>query len=249
MVPPNALSDGEKVTVYMGATTSGPFDLPEDCKLRSAVVWLSISPSDVVFKRSILAIVPHSAVFASSQHRSMMRFITCEDYKGPRYSFSCSLSQYEIDREQGVIELNEFAMVAIIASPEFTHDPEDEGVAEGFDSDDDFQDALEDVESLGTSDEMVASTNLVHYQETYPKTVPPACFLAKIFWPRGELPRCFRADIYYILNLPTELYKVVLVLHSSIYILELYYRWTHCTRNNTMKKMEHIQKLWIQSLY
>ena len=216
MVPPNALSDGEKITVYMGATTSGPFDLPEDCKLRSAVVWLSISPSDVVFKRSVSVIVPHSAVFASSQHCNMMRFITCEDYKGPRYSFSCSLSQYEIDGEQGLIELNEFAMVAIIASPEFTHDLEDEGVAEGFDSDDDFQDAAEDVESLGTSDEMVASTNGIHHQESSPKTVPPACFLAKLFWPRGELPRSFRVDVYYMQNLPTELYKVVLVLPNSI---------------------------------
>ena len=216
MVLPNALSDGEKVTVHMGATTSGPFDLPEDCKLRSAVVWLSISPSDVVFKRSISVILPHSAVFTSSQHHNMMRFITCEDYKGPRYSFSCSLSQYEIDGEQGVIELNEFAMVAIIASPEFTHDPEDERVAEGFDSDGDFQDAPEDVESLGTSDEMVASTNAIHYQESSP-TVPPACFLAKLFWPHGELPRSFRADVYYIQNLPTELYKVVLVLPNSIY--------------------------------
>ena len=207
VVPPNALTDGEKVTVYMGATTNGPFDLPEDCKLRSAVVWLSVSSSDVVFKRSISVIVPHSAVFTSSQHHSM-RFVTCEDYKGPRYSFSCSFSQCEIDGEQGVIELDEFAMVAIIAVPEFTFDQE-EGVTEGFDSDDDFQDALEDVESLGTSDEMVTSPNGIYcHQKSSPKTVPPMCFLAKLFWPRGELPRSFRADIYYIQNLPTELYKV-----------------------------------------
>ena len=84
MVPPNALSDGEKVTVYMGATTSGPFHLPEDCKLRSAVVWLSVSPSDMVFKRSVSVIVPHSAVFTSPQHHSMMRFVTCQDCTGPQ---------------------------------------------------------------------------------------------------------------------------------------------------------------------
>jgi len=62
----------------MGATTSGPFDLPEDCKLRSAVVWLG-SGSDVVLKKSIVVVVPHSAVFTSPQHLSMMRFLTCED--------------------------------------------------------------------------------------------------------------------------------------------------------------------------
>jgi len=62
VVPPNAIDDGEKVIVHMGATTSGPFDLPEDCKLRSAVVWLG-SGSDVVLKRSITVVVPHSAVF------------------------------------------------------------------------------------------------------------------------------------------------------------------------------------------
>ncbi|XP_065887110.1 probable serine/threonine-protein kinase kinX isoform X2 [Dysidea avara] len=72
VVPPNAIDDGEKVTVYMGATTSGPFDLPEDCKLRSAVVWLG-SGSDVVLKRNIAVVVPHSAVFTSPHHHSMMR--------------------------------------------------------------------------------------------------------------------------------------------------------------------------------
>ena len=246
MVPPNALSDDEKVTVYMGATTSGPFDLPEDCKLRSAVVWLSVSPSDVVFKRSVSVIVPHSAVFTSPQHRSMMRFITCEDYKGPKYSFNCSLSQYEIDGEQGVIELNEFAMVAIIASPEFTHDLEDEGVAEGFDSDDDFQDAPEDVESLGTSNG-TATNGIYHRQRSSPLPkklrMPPACYLAKLFWPRGELPSSFRADVYYLQNLPTELYKVCNCLANALINLMLYLRWTACTEALTMKTMVCTQRL------
>ena len=119
MVPPNALSDGEKVTVYMGATTSGPFDLPEDCKLRSAVVWLSVSPSDVVFKRSISVVVPHSAIFTSYQHHSMMRFVICEDSKGPRYKFKDSLYRYEVDKQQGLIELDKFGMIAIVAGSEF----------------------------------------------------------------------------------------------------------------------------------
>ena len=198
MVPPNVLSDDEKVTVYMGATTSGPFDLPEDCKLRSAVVWLSVSPSDVEFKRNISLIIPHSAVFTSDQHHSMMKFVVCEDHEGPRYKFIHSFNQYEIDREQGVIELNDFEMVAIIAGPEFTRDSEKEEVTEGYDSDDDFQDAPEDVESLGTS------TNGIYHS----LKMPPTCYLAKLFWPCGELPSSFRVDIYYLPNLPTELYKV-----------------------------------------
>ena len=212
MVPPNALSDGEKVTVYMGATTSGPFDLPEDCKLRSAVVWLSVSPSDVVFKRSISVIVPHSAVINSSQHHSMMRFVICEDSKGPRYKFSCSSKEAEIDAEQGAIELNEFAMVAIIASPEFSHDQKDDGVGgDGFDSDDDFHDAPENMDSCGISD-VVATEDAYQHQSNLPVQkkleLPPARYLAKTFWPRGELPSSFRVDIYYVQKLPTELYKV-----------------------------------------
>ena len=213
VVPPNSLSDDEKVTVYMGATTSGPFDLPEDCKLRSAVVWLSVSPSDVEFKRSISVIVPHSAVFINPEHHSMMRFVICEDCEGPRYKFSCSFNQYEIDGEQGVIELNDFAMLAIIAGPEFTHDPEDEGVAEGYDSDDDFQDAPENVESLGTSNGM-ATNGIYRHQKSSPLLkklkMPPACYLAKLFWPRGELPSSFKVDVYYLQNLPTEFYKVAM---------------------------------------
>ena len=191
----------------MGATTSGPFDFPEGYKLRSAVVWLSVSPSDVEFKRSISVIIPHSAVFTSPEHHSMMRFVICEDCKGPRYKFNCSFNQYEIDREQGVIELNDFAMLAIIAGPEFNRDSEKEEVREGYDSDDDFQDAPEDVESLGTS-----TNGIYRSQESSPVLkklkMPPACYLAKLFWPHGELPSSFRVDVYYLPNLPTELYKV-----------------------------------------
>ena len=211
VVPPNALSDGEKVTVYMGATTSGPFDLPEDCKLRSAVVWLSVSPSDVVFKRSVSVILPHSAVFTSPQHHSMMRFVTCEDHTGPKYKFSHSLNQYEIDKDQGVIELYEFTMVAIIASPEFSHDQEDEGVADSFNPEDDFQDAPEDIDSLGASNRL-ATNGIDHRQRSSLArknlTMPPACYTAKLFWPNGKLPSSFRADVYYLQSLPTELYKV-----------------------------------------
>ena len=207
MVPPNALSDDEKVTVYMGATTTGLFDLPEGYKLCSAVVWLSVSPSDVEFKRSISLIVPHSAVFTSDQHHSMMKFVICEDHKGPRYKFIHSFNQYEIDGEQGVIELNDFGMVAIIAGPEFTHDSEKEEVTEGYDSDDDFQDAPEDIESLCTS-----TNGIYRSQESSPLLrklkMPLTCYLAKLFWPCGELPSSFRVDIYYLPNLPTELYKV-----------------------------------------
>ena len=206
VVPPNALSDGEKVTVYMGATTSGPFDLPEDCKLRSAVVWLSVSPSNVVFKRSISVIVPHSAIITSHQHHNMMKFVVCEDWKDPRYKFNYSFNKTEIDAEQGVIELNEFAMVAIIACPEFTHDPEDEGVAEGYDSEDNFHDASD--EPL----DKMAANGVYHRQRSSPVQknlqMHPVCYLAKLFWPHGELPSSFRIDIYYLQCLPTELYKV-----------------------------------------
>ena len=65
VVPPNSLSDGEKVTVYMGATTSGPFIFPNYCRQKSAVVWLSVSPSNVVFKKNVSVIVPHSAAFTA----------------------------------------------------------------------------------------------------------------------------------------------------------------------------------------
>ena len=113
----------------------------------------------------------------------MMRFVTCEDRKGPKYKFSHSSYQREIDEEQGVIELDKFAMVAITASPEVSCDQGDERVAEQSDSDDDddFQDASEDIGPFNASD--VVAT-------------PPACYLAKLFWPQGELPSSFQADVY-----------------------------------------------------
>ena len=142
VVPPNAIDDGEKITVYMGATTSGPFDLPEDCKLRSAVVWLG-SGSDVVLKRSIAVVVPHSAVFTNPhEHHSMMRFITCENCEGPSYKFEyASQDQFEIYEEQGLIELNTMAMVAIAASSE--------NKSNSAESDDEFHDTFEDVKLHG----------------------------------------------------------------------------------------------------
>ena len=207
VVPPNAIDDGEKVTVHMGATTSGPFDLPEDCKLRSAVVWLG-SGSDVVLKRSIAVVVPHSAVFTSPQHHSMMRFLTCEDCEGPRYKLSYTLNHFDIDEERGWIELDKFAMVAVAAGPDFALD--DEGVQcnseDDYESDDEFHEALEDVPT---------NSLRVQRQSSSPKgktlRMPPARYLAKLFWPRGQIPNSFRVDVYYLQNLPTELYKVVVL--------------------------------------
>ena len=198
MVPPNAIDDGENVTVYMGATTSGPFDLPEDCKLRSAVVWLG-SESDVVLKRSIAVVVPHSAAFTSSQHHSMMRFLSCEDCDGPRYKFRYSLEQYEIDNDQGWTELYKFSMVAIVVSTENTL--YDEGAqyinVEDLESDDEFHEAAEDVLTLDSTPQMYRISK-----------TPPARYLAKLFWPRGQLPNSFIADIVYSHNIPTEIFKV-----------------------------------------
>ena len=208
VVPPNAIDDGEKVTVYMGATTSGPFDLPEDCKLRSAVVWLG-SESDVVLKRSIAVVVPHSAVFTIPQHHSMMRFLTCEDCEGPRYKFRYSQNQFEIDEEQGWMELTKFSMVAIAVSPDYSLD--DEGIQCSYEEDvesddgDEFHEALEDVQAI--------SAPKIHRQRSSPREkqleMPPARYLAILFWPRGQFYSLFRADIYYLQNIPTELYKVI----------------------------------------
>ena len=88
------------------------------------MVWLG-SGSDVVLKRSISVVVPHSAVFTSPQHHSMMRFLTCEDCEGPRYKFSYSHNRFEIDKDQGWIELDKQAIVAVAASPEYTLDDKD----------------------------------------------------------------------------------------------------------------------------
>ncbi|XP_065887093.1 uncharacterized protein [Dysidea avara] len=221
VVPPNAIDNGEKVTVHMGATTSGPFDLPKDCKLRSAVVWLG-SESDVVLKRNIAVVVPHSAVFTSPQHHSMMRFLTCEDCKGPRYKFRYSPNHFDIDEEQGCIELNKPVMVAIAASPEYALD--EEGIQcnseeEMCGSDDEYYEAPEGVESLGTP--QTVTNHKLHHKKTSPKgktiKMPPARYLAKLFWPRGQLPNCFRVDVYYLQNLPTEVFKINTMYRKAYY--------------------------------
>ena len=176
VVPPNAIDDGEKVTVHMGATTSGPFDLPEDCKLRSAVVWLG-SGSDVVLKRSIAVVVPHSAVFTSPQHHSMMRFLTCENCEGPRYKFQSVQDKFEIAPGYGLTRLCKPAMVAIVSQSE-------------------------PIEASGS----VEDQKLVDV---------PVCYMAKLFWPPKPLPVSFRADVFCVQNIPSELYKV---LSSKLFI-------------------------------
>jgi len=239
VIPPNAFEDGEKVTVHMGATTSGPFDLPEDCKLRSVVVWLG-SGSDVVLKRSIAVVVPHSAVFTSPQHPSMMRFLTCEDCHGPRYKFSYCQCQFEVDEEQGWIELNKFAMVTIVASPEYTLD--DEGIhcnsEEEYGSDDEFYEAPEDVESLFVAQPAAAVSNhRLHHHRSSPKgrrlRMPPARYHAKLFWPSSQLLNSFRVDVYYLQDLPTELYKVILCL---TYVCHIGIMTFHYTGKHTIQK-------------
>ena len=212
VVPPNALSDGEKVTVYMGATTSGPFDLPEDCKLRSAVVWLSVSSSNVVFKKNLMLMVPHSAIFTSHQHCTMMRFVICEDSKGPRYKFRDSLNQYEVDKQQGLIELSELGMIAIVSGSEFAYNYSGAQVVEGFDCNRSFQAVPEDINSIDVSNGVTTNDTNHHQQSSCIQKqlkIPPACYLAKLFWPRGELPSSFKADLYYIQKIPTLLYMVM----------------------------------------
>ena len=207
VVPPNAI-DGEKVTVHMGATTSGPFDLPEDCNLRSAVVWLG-SESDVVLKRSIAVVVPHSAVFTSPQHCSMMRFLTCEDSEGPRYKFKYSQNQFEIDEKQGWIEVNKlnFVMVAIVASSEGILEDKETIDEEHVSHDNEFS---KKVEFLGTP--QAATSSISNHQGRSPKRktvrLPSVQYIAKLFQPCSPLPSSFRIDVHCLQNLPTELHKV-----------------------------------------
>ncbi|XP_065887107.1 uncharacterized protein [Dysidea avara] len=207
VVPPNAIDDGEKVTVHMGATTSGPFDLPEDCKLRSAVVWLS-SGCDVVLKRSIAVVVPHSAVFTSPQHHSMMRFLTCEDCEGPRYKFGySSIDCFEIDENQGWIELHRFSLVAIAAS------------SDSRQTNHESHETLEYHNTVKIFETPCAPE--MHQQQTSVKgktpSMPPGRYLAKLFWPRGQLPNSFRADIFCLQNIPTEIYKVNTLYRKAYY--------------------------------
>ena len=178
MVPPNALSDGEKVTVYMGATTSGPFDLPEHCKLRSTVVWLSGS-TNVVFKRSVALVIPHSALLTNPEHDASMKFLICEEFEGAKYQLSHSKLKYEIGTEYGLVKLDQLTslIVAIVT--------ECKPVAINGDID-------------GHVEENVA-------------TIAPTRYLAKLFWPPKFLPGSFRADIFCIQNLPTEMHKVVFI--------------------------------------
>ena len=225
VVPPNAIDDGEKVTIHMGATPSGPFDLPEDCKLRSAVVWLG-SGSDVMLKRSITVVVPHSAVFTSPQHHSMMRFLVCEDCEGPRYKFRYSMDHFEIDNDQGCIELQRFSMLAVAAgsitreikSAEFYYAPGDD-----------------------------ASCNSKSYTGmSY--GIPSGRYVAKLFWPRGHLPNSFRVDVFYLQNLPTEHYKVANHRRNDYNaVVIILHRLTLCIEKITVKIMDCTQKLWRQS--
>ncbi|XP_065887100.1 serine/threonine-protein kinase TAO3-like isoform X2 [Dysidea avara] len=181
VVPSNAIDDGENITIHMGATTNGPFDLPEDCKLRSAVVWLG-SASEVVLKRSIAVVVPHSAVFISPQHHSMMRFLTCEDCEGPRYKFQRSKSKFEIAPGYGVITIQKLAMVAIVSQSE-------------------------SIVANGSVEENV-DNKLIDV---------PACYTAKLFWPLKSLPVSFKADVFCVQDIPTELYKVDTLCRKAYY--------------------------------
>jgi len=76
------------------------------------------------------------------------------------------------------------------------------------DSDDDFHDTAEDAESL-------KEIKVPHQQETSSKgktlSMPPVRYFAKLFWPHGQLPNCFKVDVFYFQNIPTEIYKVYIL--------------------------------------
>ena len=189
MVPPYALSDGEKVTVYMGATTSGPFDLPEDCKLRSAVVWLDAYPKEVVFKKAITVTMPYSAIFSSPQHYDFIRLVHCADCNSYIYKFRDTNLNLVIDEEHGKFSLLKLGMVAIVAR---------------------YPSSDARYLSSGARYRSSGMFGGIFYNKYGDLKNPSARFLAKLFWPRGELPNSFRVYIYYIYCLPTEVYKVTL---------------------------------------
>ena len=114
VVPPNALSDGEKIAVYMGATTSGPFNLPEDCKLRSSVVWMSAGTTNVTFKKSTALVMPHSALFSSPEQHGFMKFLVCEKCEGTKYQFKHGQVQFEIGAGYGLIKLDQLTTMMVV---------------------------------------------------------------------------------------------------------------------------------------
>ena len=186
VVPSNALSYDEKVTVYLGATTSGPFIFPSNCRQRSAVVWLSVSPSDVMFKKNVSLIVPHSVGYAVNEHRHRMSFVICDKYENQSYRFIFPSKLFLINEHHGWIEMKKiFFMVAIVACLNFM--------------------------------ESITSSLMKPFGNLNEGMFPPSCYLAKLFWPRGELPSSFKVDVYYIENIPTEIYKVTLCSAGQYY--------------------------------
>ena len=175
VVPPNALSDDEKVTIYMGATTTGPFDLPGDCKSRSAAVWLSVGSTNVSFKRSMALVLPHSALLLDPAQHGLMKFLVCAQCEGSKYQFNHGQAQFEIGAEYGLIKLDQLATVMVM---------------------------------IVSESKPIAINGSVDHVEEDITAAPPVRYLAKLFWPPKCLPASFKADIFCIPNLPTELYKV-----------------------------------------
>ena len=113
-VPDGALAPGVTASVAVKVILSGPFKLPENSQLISAVYWIS---SKAVFLKKVAVNIQHFAVITSEEQCSKFSFIIAKSsQKELPYTFHEREGSFNPQTQYGTIMVNQFCLLALTGS-------------------------------------------------------------------------------------------------------------------------------------
>ena len=116
-VPDGALAPGVTASVAVKVILSGPFKLPENTQLISAIYWIS---SSKVFLKKVAVNIQHFAVITSKKQCSKFSFIFAKSsQKELPYTFHEREGSFNPQTQYGTIMVNHFCLLGMIG-PEDT---------------------------------------------------------------------------------------------------------------------------------
>ena len=111
-VPAGALPPGVTASVAVRAIFRGPFSLPKNSELVSAIYWVSCSE---VFLKHVAVDIQHCAVISSDEESTKFKFIIAKCSQDLPYKFIERDGVFNARSQYATIQLKQFSFISTIA--------------------------------------------------------------------------------------------------------------------------------------
>ena len=111
-VPAGALPPGVTANVAVRAIFRGPFSLPKNSELVSAIYWVSCSE---VFLKHVAVNIQHCAVISSDEESTKFKFIIAKCSQDLPYKFVERDGVFNAHSQYATIQLKQFSFISTIA--------------------------------------------------------------------------------------------------------------------------------------